>query len=165
MALPVAVESLCEWFVLGLREALPAEDVAAALGPNLPPGLPLDRVELLPFGRPAMQAATETFCLELRGEAQRFKGLWFDFLERTELVIARKSKRGTKPFDIRPLVAEVRDLGDNGLELRLDWSTGYLSPLTLVRTVMPEAGPTDFRLTKTAQDFPAGAATSTETER
>ncbi len=165
MALPVAVESLCEWFVLGLREALPAEDVAAALGPNLPPGLPLDRVELLPFGRPAMQAATETFCLELRGEAQRFKGLWFDFLERTELVIARKSKRGTKPFDIRPLVAEVRDLGDGGLELRLDWSTGYLSPLTLVRTVMPEAGPTDFRLTKTAQDFPAGAATSTETER
>jgi radical SAM family uncharacterized protein/radical SAM-linked protein len=166
MALPVGVESVCEWFVLGLREARPAEEVAAVLGPNLPPGLPLERVELLPPGRPVMQAAAETFRLELRGpDPDGLKALWFDFLKRKKEVIQRKSKRGVKPFDIRPLLAGLADLGNGDLELRLDWSTGYVSPLTLARAVMPTADPVDFRLIKTAQDLPSGAATSTVTER
>ena len=166
MALPVGVESVCEWFVLGLREERTAEEVAAALGPNLPPGLPLDRVELLPPGRPSMQPANETFRLELRGGDQDgLKALWFEFLEKKDAVIQRKSKRGMKAFDIRPLLAGVADLGDGNLELRLDWSTGYVNPLAIVRTVMPGIGPADFRLIKTAQDFASEAATSTDTER
>ncbi|HMM39368.1 MAG TPA: TIGR03960 family B12-binding radical SAM protein [Desulfovibrio sp.] len=178
MALPVGVESHCEWLVLGLREDIPAEAVAGALGPNMPDGLALTSVEhLAPGKKKAMRAANETYRLVLRGDAAvraERATRWREFLGKKEFLVERKTKRGLKPFDLRPLLAEVREDGD-ALVLRFDWTAGYISPLTLARAVMGPCELTEFGLIKIAQEFDlaaegsaagdSAAPTETDTER
>ncbi len=157
-ALPVGVESRCEWFTVFLRQAMPGDAVRQALAPVLPLGLGLLRVEEIGPGRKVAQAVVEAFELEFTaepaqapGQAEKWRRCWLDLHKQKEFVVERKTKRGSQPTDILALLASVTETGQGALRLEFDWNAGYMNPLKVVQAVLPEATPLDFRLTKVEQ--------------
>lgn len=152
-ALPVGVRSLCEWFTLYLREDLPPERLTAALGPQLPPGLGLIRAERVSLYRKQPQTLGETYRLRLRRKEDRDVRLaqWQGALAATELPYTRRTKRGEKAMDLRPLLVRAEAWGEDAIEFELDWGTDYVNPLILVRILNPGLGILEMELTKIGQ--------------
>jgi radical SAM family uncharacterized protein/radical SAM-linked protein len=162
-ALPVGVESLCEWFTLTLREALPPERVLDELAAQMPGGLAPTHIESLPVLKRPVQAVRERFVVRYAGaeeDVARWRGDWADFMVRDRVMFDRKSKNGPKPTDLRALVAAAALRADGGVELTLDWSADYMSPQALVLAVSGAgegvpATALNARVLKTGQEFPA----------
>ena len=155
-ALPVGVESLCEWFDLTLREQRRPEDLLAALAAQFPPGLAPYQVEPLPEGRKRPQPVAEEFVVRFSGRPEdlaRWREAWLGLTAKGSFVILREGKQGTKRSDIRPLVREVRPQGEDAVAVVFDWSGEYVNPLVVARKVAAPIGPLDFGLTKTRQIF------------
>jgi radical SAM family uncharacterized protein/radical SAM-linked protein len=156
-ALSVGVASEAEWFDLFLREPWSAVRAAEALAPVLPEGLGLVRIEELPLTGKQPQSCAEEY--ELRfllppEAAAPFLAQWQAAIAAETLPWLRKSKRGMKEADARPLLAKVEALPPDAVRLTLDWATDYASPLALVRLINPDLAPDKFLLTKLGQTFP-----------
>ncbi len=155
-ALPVGVRSLDEWFCITLREPLTADRAAALLGPRLPEGLAITRVENLPVTGRVPQAQREFFFFEHLGdivEQQRFLEHWRAFAQAQNFPWTYATKKGERTRDLRALAASVDFPEDGGVRCTLDWTTDYLSPLVLARAAGRENDPSRLRVTKLAQIF------------
>ena len=169
-ALSVGVASLDEWFNIFLREAVGVAEAARALAPAMPPGLELLRVEELTMGRKQVQSVAEDFEVRFTGPrscqdaealaacAARFEAA----MAQDDVPWSRMTRKGQRTTNLRPFLAAARtddspDAGsghgsDGGrLLLRLDWSAGYVSPLSLLKVVDPEAVPGRAAMTKLRQ--------------
>ena len=167
-ALPVGVESEAEWFALTLRRIVPPKEAGELLAPHLPPGMRLRLVEFTPPARRTEQAVAETFSWRLApaGEspgaaAQGVLGRRMAaFADLAEAPFTREGKNGPRSMDLRPLLLRWGE-GPCGVTFTLDWTMGYLSPLTFALAVLgPDAEDpllrARLRLRKTAQLFADG---------
>ncbi len=156
MALPVGVESLSEWVNVFLRRPMEPDEIREKLAPCLPAGLRLTRVETLTMGKKQSHPVSEIFFLEFKGarkEVQARLDKWRELMESDEFIVVRKTKRGMKEFNMRPLIKEASPRGSDGLRLVLDWSAGYLNPLVMVQKVNDPITGLDFSLLKLEQLF------------
>ncbi|AMK11468.1 TIGR03960 family B12-binding radical SAM protein [Pseudodesulfovibrio indicus] len=158
-ALPVGVESRCEWINVFLREYFRPAEVVERLGRSMPKGLAPYKAEPLSMGRKQSQSVEETFELRFAGDHERRAEQWREFMASSEHLIEKTTKKGKpKQVDIRPMVKAMAETGE-GIALTLDWREQYMSPLALCTEVMGDAGLLDFSLTKTGQAFEAGDGT------
>ncbi|MBN2141613.1 MAG: TIGR03960 family B12-binding radical SAM protein [Desulfovibrionaceae bacterium] len=165
LALPVGVESLCEWFNIYLRQDLDAQEVLGALDGLLPEGLEVFRAEGLGPGRRQPQARQEVFRVVFNGPAEVIearRGQWARFWAADHYQLTRQTKRGMKLADVRPLAVGVFLDEPGGVRLVLDWGLGYVNPLELVRKVNGPLTGLEFSMTKLEQIFqgPEAAALS-----
>jgi radical SAM family uncharacterized protein/radical SAM-linked protein len=152
MALPVGVSSREEWINVFLRQDFDPEDVAERLRRAMPLGLAPLRVERLSMGKSQPQPVEETYELRVLGNVAERMAQWKAFLEREQWLVTRRTRKGTRELDIRPLIREAAMEGDT-VTMTCDWRAGYMSPLALAQAVMEGASLLDFTLTKTAQRF------------
>lgn len=155
-ALPVGVESECEWFTLTLREHLPAQRVLGGLTEQMPHGLTPLRIEALPVLQRPMQPVRERFLVRYKGAAEdvtRWRDGWAEFMKREVVMFDRKSKNGPKPTNLRALVAEARILENGRVALTLDWTNDYMSPRGLVLAVNDPISPLAAHVLKIDQEF------------
>ncbi|WP_029897487.1 TIGR03960 family B12-binding radical SAM protein [Desulfohalovibrio reitneri] len=153
-ALPVGVESRAEYVDLFTREEYDPAELARRLNEQAVEGIRVLLAEPLSMGRKQAQAPREEYSLRYTGpDPEGWRRAWEAFLASGSFPFVRRSKRGDKEDDARAYAAEGEFTGTDGLRLVLDWSNGYVSPLTLVRAVQPDVEATDFRLKKTAQRF------------
>lgn len=161
-ALPVGVESRCEWFSVTLRELLGPQFLLQALNPCLPMGIRAYKAEPVPYGQRTTQALQETFSVRLDGRGEELATCFDNFSRLETCPCTRETKKGPKTVDVRPILSDIQSEG-TGLSacvtFRACWDTGYLSPLLVCRTVLAPLG--DFEplvrnlhIVKTAQYLP-----------
>ncbi|WP_419788259.1 TIGR03960 family B12-binding radical SAM protein [Pseudodesulfovibrio sp.] len=153
MALPVGVESKAEWINIFLREDLEPTDIIKRLIPVMPEGMAPLKADRLSMGKKQPQAVEEVFELKLNRDVEKRLTQWAAFLDAESFMVTRKTKKGMREKDIRPMVAKAEQI-ENGMRLTLDWREAYMSPLVICQTVMEGATNLDFSLTKTVQRFP-----------
>ncbi|MDR2801440.1 MAG: DUF2344 domain-containing protein, partial [Desulfovibrio sp.] len=162
--------SLCEWFSVYLRAGREPEQAARDLNRTLPLGILVVSAENLPLVKKGADAAREIFRLEYAGAAQEiedFHGVWERIAQLSSLPWVREGKRGARALDARPFFANIAGatageakvfppggaLRAGAVELALDWSGGYVSPLALCAHSLAFCGfaadPARLRLTKT----------------
>ena len=154
-ALPVGVGSVCEWMDFFVREHLDVSDLPALLGPELPQGMRVVKVEELPCQRKAPIANREQFSLSFVREedAARFAQRLPGFLEATQWLVPKLTKKGEPgEVDVRPMVRSIT-AGDEGFVIDFDWETLYVSPIFVLQAVDPDFTLLQGRLIKTAQFF------------
>ncbi|MDO5537137.1 MAG: TIGR03960 family B12-binding radical SAM protein, partial [Desulfovibrionaceae bacterium] len=161
-AMPVGMESLCEWFSITLREQVDEKALAGMLNPCLPMGLRVYRADAVPFKERAMLAVGERFSLTPANPADfdAMTGLFAGLMDKKEFVFTRETKKGPRSTDIRALVEtyRVRENGEGRqLDLFCGWDQGYISPCHICQAVLEPLGP-DFlnslHIVKTAQFLP-----------
>ncbi|MDR1777658.1 MAG: TIGR03960 family B12-binding radical SAM protein [Desulfovibrio sp.] len=165
-ALPVGVESLAEWFVITLRQAVSAEEISGRL--FLPPGMDVTRVERMPVRARILPAPAEKFNLRLMNAdlsgMTDISGLvhcFETFAARPSFACVRATKKGARGDDIRPILSSWRADGERNagfVTFVADWRTLYLSPLAFCCAALSPLGPEDelrprLRLVKTEQLF------------
>ena len=154
-ALPVGVGSVCEWMDFFVREHLDVSDLSALLGPELPQGMRVVKVEELPCQRRSPIANRERFSLSFtRAEdSVRFANRLPGFLEAAQWPVPKLTKKGELgEVDVRPMVQSIA-AGEDGFVIDFDWETLYVSPIFVLQAVDPEFTLLQGRLIKTAQFF------------
>ncbi len=145
-ALPVGMESLCEWFSVTLRERLDEAELTRRLNACLPRGMRAWKVEEVAFRDKARLSEAEDFALRvdelpLAEVTQAFR----DFLDRETFLFARETKKGVKTTDVRRLVKGIDfpdgNCGESGaacgeLVLHCSWKEEYLSPFHICQAVL-----------------------------
>ncbi len=122
-ALSVGAESLCELMDVELAEEVAPADFLMRLNACLPEGLQVRRARLAQEGEPALAArlAEAEYAVCVPGRDLRAAAA--DFLAAPAVVVEKRSKKGVKPVDIRPLVHALRcafDGADSRLEMILE---------------------------------------------
>ncbi len=108
-ALPLGCTGEAELAEIWLREAWPPEKALAALQPVSPPGMHFHRVEPVPPDAPPLPnlvRAAEyraTFLDPIPDLAERVQHL----LAQPTLERIRQTKKGPRPYDLRPLILEM----------------------------------------------------------
>ncbi|QGY40858.1 TIGR03960 family B12-binding radical SAM protein [Pseudodesulfovibrio cashew] len=151
-ALPVGVSSTAEWINVFFREDFEPAEVVKRLIPVMPEGLAPLKADRLSMGKKQPQSVEEVFKLAFAKDAEQHLEQWRAFMDAPEFMVEKRTKKGMKTVDIRPVVKETEE-ADDGLTVVLDWRQSYMSPLVLARHVMNDASPLDFTLTKVAQRF------------
>ncbi len=155
-ALPVGVESLEEHADIFLRQDLAPEEVLQALGPQLPAGLELLRVEPLEMKKKQPQSVGETYELRLQDDTDKSAAIiraLEAFMKQESFNWSRMTKKGVRERDIRPLFTALRVVSENCVEIQLDWSEIYLNPLGMLKAIVPDLDPMRFSLIKISQQF------------
>jgi len=152
MALPVGVASKAEWINVFFREDFEPIDVIKRLIPVMPEGLKPLKADRLSMGKKQPQAVEEVFELVLKKDAGQRIEQWNTYLASSEFKVEKRTKKGMKEMDVRPLVKESTEDGDT-LTIVFDWRQRYMSPLALVIAIMKGISQLDFTLTKKAQRF------------
>jgi radical SAM-linked protein len=155
-ALPVGVSSLAEWFAVTLREALSPSETARRLGPRLPRGMELVRVETVHAKNRTVQAQREIFRIDCAGDArerERFLEYWRAFEKTERFLLKRATGKGEREVDLRALVEEVTYPEEGGVRCVMDWRAGYLSPLAMARAVSREENAARLVVVKLEQIF------------
>jgi len=153
-ALPVGVSSTAEWINVYFREDFEPADVIKRLMPLMPTDLKPLKADRLSMGKKQPQSVEEVFKLVVTKDAEKCFEQWKAFMEADEFIVEKRTKKGMKNVDIRPVVKETTETED-GLTIVFDWRNSYMSPLVLTKHVMEGASPLDFELTKVAQHFDA----------
>ena len=152
-ALPVGVESRAEWINVFFREDFEPAEIIKRLTPTMPLGLKPLKADRLSMGKkqpsPWRRSLSSNLARTAKNGWPNGKHSW----TATSGSSKKTTKKGKpKQMDIRPVVKELREDGDM-LVLVMDWREQYMSPLTLCREIMGDAGLLDFKLVKTAQIF------------
>ncbi len=161
-ALPVGLESRCEWFSLTLRRPMAQADLLRRLGACLPAGLRLYKAEPVAFKDRALLSEKERFALRLEGQEDRALNLFRDFLARSSFLWTWETRKGPRSADVRPLVERLSVGARQGracLSFVCSWTAGYLSPFQICEAVLAplwqESGEKPFlQIMKTAQHLP-----------
>ena len=151
-ALPVGVSSTAEWINVYFREEFKEIEILKRLAPNMPEGLKPLYVEVLSMGKKQPQSVEEVFELELVNDVETHREEWNAFMAADEFIIEKRTKKGMKDMDIRPIVKETSET-ETGLTIVFDWREKYISPLVLAKGIMKDASLLDFTMTKTTQRF------------
>ena len=153
-ALPVGVESLAEWFAITLRQPMPAQEVRLALEPCLPKGMHIVDVAAVGKETRTLQSSRERYSLRFTaGDNADLIQAWQNFAAQDSVIWTRMTKKGERSDDIRRMITAITPEADGSITFEADWSTKYLSPLSLCLALMGEESLRRLRLIKTAQYF------------
>ncbi len=157
-ALPVGVASRAEWLAIFLRQAVTPGDFAARLNPNLPEGLAVVGVEVLPPGRKIAQPVIETFELTVPPQAVRdCLDRWDAFSRAASFPVTWMSKKGERTIEAREFVTGLAVAGPATVRFTCCFEKGYVSPLRLTEAVCPGLARGAYELVKTGVAFAGGA--------
>lgn len=160
-ALPVGVESQAEWFSVTLRAFLSADEVMQKLNPRMLRGMPIVKVEQIPLYEKSVGGSEEIFlaqCLNPDHTTQ-FASAFANFAAQEHFPLTKETKKGSVVLDIRTFVSHLHVETPNNSEslgqitFIADWSQDYLSPLTLVRGIVPWIGLNELKLVKIRQSW------------
>lgn len=145
--LSVGASGLEELFDVALEAPMAPLDFAKALTPSLPLSLPLVATRAIEDKHPALMASLRTAEYRARlpeGEAARaMLAAVPDMLAREEIIALRRTKKGEKPCDIRPMIhlLTAEDGEAPGLHFRTSLTEqASLRPDLLLRTLADIAG-------------------------
>ena len=142
--LPVGAESDGEVLDIDLTEVLPAEDVGRRFAAELPDGFDVLAAEALSLRAPSPEAGLEGYRYlidvgDLIGEGD---GAWLDehlaaFERRTAFPMRRRSGKGEKEIDARPLVARIARSAPATVTLDVRFTAaGSLKPSDLLAAIL-----------------------------
>lgn len=158
-ALPVGVQSEVEWFSLTLHRNMAPSRLKTGLNLMLPPDLGVSQVEIVEKSDKTAQAISETFRLEFNTPEQTAQACehFAKFQDLKTACIMRRSKKGEKILNVRPLLLSWHQAGEDKIIFGADWTEGYLSPLALAETILGQdaSGPAP-KLVKIRQTFANG---------
>ena len=121
LALSLGAESICEVMDLRLTEEVQPEEILARLNPALPEGLKAHEVREPKHVTQDVGSAEYEVTLIGEGLAER----WEAFLSQEQILTAKKTKKGMKELDIKPLITvEQTKAEDNVLHLALRLPAG-----------------------------------------
>jgi radical SAM-linked protein len=151
-ALPVGVESLCEWCQVTLRRQFSQSQPEKTITQYLPQGLVIYRIEEIPLGEKPRPSSAESFEIVYHTEeeeAQSYVQAWRKAKQASSLPLRKRSKKGKeKTVEVREALADVKDLGPGRVRVEFDWSSVYINPLEIVRLITPQVGAPFFSLRK-----------------
>lgn len=116
-ALSVGVTSDCEFMDIELREEAPPEELAGALKQQLPIGFKLLEHRLITLSPKALMAvvnlADYTITAPVQGAADedQLKILLEQFIEAESTTFVRRSPKGNRTIDLRPLIDMIKVTG------------------------------------------------------
>jgi radical SAM family uncharacterized protein/radical SAM-linked protein len=151
---PVGVSSRCEWFNVFTREIASAGALQRKLANVFPDGIKVTGIEVLTMGKKQDRTLEEDFVCRHIGDVSKLPAwldAWRTFADAETFTFERTTRKGTRVIDARGLTASV-DIDTCGtVRLGFDWREKYISPLALVRAVIPDVPLLDFTMEKTAQ--------------
>lgn len=108
LALPLGAESLCEVMDIRLMQELPEEEILTRLNEALPEGL--QALEVREPAGTAQDVGSARYEVTLKGEQLAEK--WEAFLSQEQILIQKRTKKGTKETDIRPMITAEKAVAD-----------------------------------------------------
>ncbi len=103
LALSLGAESLCETMDFRLTQEIPVEEVKERLNAAMPSGLKVHDVRIPKHA--AAEIGSALYRLELQTEdAHVLAQQWEAFLQQSEIMVEKKTKRGMKEIDIKPQI-------------------------------------------------------------
>jgi len=145
-ALPVGIQSLCEFFALQVIKKLD-ENILEKLNTSTIPGIrftsfqPIGRRIKIPYSK------KELFELIFVNKKERYLG---DFNKKSIKKMCCKKKEKQIPLD---LIVEKWEIRESSIYFVFDWRSCYLNPLIIIKTIFTNIDPLDFRLIKLRQYF------------
>ena len=116
-ALAVGIAGLDELLEVDLAEPHTAQSLAAAIAPQLPPGMSLGAIDVLPAPDRKAQVKYVTFEMAIPAERQQaLSGRLAWLLEQVSYSIEREGR--SAPLDLQPLI-DALSLAKNTLQMRL----------------------------------------------
>ena len=155
-ALPVGICSVCEWCELYLRSKTALAETLDLLNCKTISGIEFIDLEELDSWDTLQTSLFEEFelSLTLREDQQNdIARKWEDCKNKTKLWVEKDTKKGKKNVDVIPFIHRIESKSANSIRLLLDWRSGYINPLYIVRAVHPDLNMLDFQLCKTKQYF------------
>lgn len=151
-ALPVGVESLAECFSITLRQYLSSQDVKERLAPRMLRGMDIERLEEIPIYEKTLGSLSEDFVTECLNptKVSDFVQSWIDFATKQTFPLLHETKKGKIEIDLRHFVKKI-DEEHGRISFSADWSEDYISPLSLVRGVIPWIGLQELKIVKISQ--------------
>lgn len=121
LALSLGAESTCEVMDIRLTEEVPPEEILDRLNPALPEGL--RAYEVREPQNVTQDIAAAEYEVTLSGE--NLAGFWERFYAQEEILVEKKTKKGMKEIDIKPLIT-VLDMTalEDGVKLTLRLPAG-----------------------------------------
>lgn len=153
-ALPVGVDSICEWFQVMLYDSAqgkPQQEINC----HLPTGLQVYKFEEIPLQQKPQPPSREVFRISYSPVAQENKDYaiaWKEAMQFKELNLHKRTKKGKeKNINARLALSKIKHPDQGIVEVECDWSVIYVNPLELVRVVTPDAPPNAYRICKIEQ--------------
>lgn len=151
-ALPVGVESVCEWCQIVLRKEVPLEQWIEDINTSLPRGLRITEVERISLQEKPKPSFAEGFEITYHPdgvEADEHTRAWHDALQATELPLRKRTKKGReKTIDVRQALSSVQDRGQGKILVQCDWSLVYINPLEMLRLITPDVSADGYSMCK-----------------
>ncbi len=152
-ALAVGIAGLDELLEVDLAEVYTSDSLRAIIAPQLPPGMMLGAIDVLPAPDRKAQVTHVTFEQPIPADRQSALGermVWL--LAQSEFVIAREGR--TAPLDLRPLINDLTIEGDV-LRMRLNVGRdGSARPREVLAALqIPDLENEGYFLTRTSVEF------------
>jgi len=151
-ALPVGVESVCEWCQIVLRTDLPLEQWIEDINGSLPRGLRLTEAQSISLREKPKPSFAESFEISYDSNgagAEELTRAWHDAIQATELPLRKRTKKGReKTVDVRQALSRVQDRGQGKILVDCDWSLVYINPLEMLRLITPDVSADGYSMRK-----------------
>ena len=129
-ALPLSLGYESEHEILDLRltRNISPETVKRALNAAFPEGLNVTDVAL-PIMKPSEIAKAEYEIILLSDDPQTLSGLFRDFINREQIIVTKKTKRGFSEIDLKPEIY--------GVSHSVSFSSDYPKPFLKITIILP----------------------------
>jgi radical SAM-linked protein len=142
--LPVGAESTCEAVDIDLTSVLPTDEIARRFGAHLPDGLTVLAAEALTLRAPSLEHDLIGFRyrVDIGDLLDGDGGAWIDdrladFLGRGAFPLHKRSGRGERIIDARPLVHRLARVAPHTIEIDVGFSpAGSLKPTELLAALL-----------------------------
>nr|MDD6336265.1 TIGR03936 family radical SAM-associated protein [bacterium] len=151
LALPVGLIADEDWFDIALEGDVTVEEAARALVPQMPRGLAVRCIQAVEDDAPALMpmvsGADYIATFERPQDMAVLKEEIARMMAAEEYLIQKRTKRGMKPTNIRPLVFDAKWQGEDRLYLSLAaGNNGGLNPRVLLEALCGGQVPSLYRL-------------------
>ncbi|MFO7817603.1 MAG: TIGR03960 family B12-binding radical SAM protein [Desulfovibrionales bacterium] len=134
-ALPVGVNSLCEWVNVFFQREIEDSQLLVGLNRNLPEGIRVNTVQRISMGKHQPQASAEKFRITFpAGREYWLRTTLADFNSCSDFEVEKKGKKRSRVVDLKPLLKRSK-LANNVLDIEFDWSEEYLSPIFVLKNI------------------------------
>ncbi|MDL1966666.1 MAG: TIGR03936 family radical SAM-associated protein, partial [Candidatus Desulfofervidus auxilii] len=145
-ALPVGIQSLCEFFGVQVIKKLD-ENILEKLNTSTIPGIKFTSYQAIERQLKVPYSIKELFKLVFVNKKERYLK---EFNKKSIKKIYCKKKEKQIPLD---LILEKWEIRASSIYFVFDWRSCYLNPLIIIKTIFTNIDPLDFRLIKLRQYF------------
>jgi len=119
LPLSVGIESIGEIVDIEFTKELDCTDAALKLNVTMPDGLKVLNVKRLLKGEKNAAASLTAAIYEVVFPKEISPEIIDEILNRNEIIVTKKSKKGEKTLDIRPMIYKIEALGSSAIQLTI----------------------------------------------